>query len=541
MKKVSIKTKLVFFGSILMTVSAIILSWYFLTSASNLLRNELIKRGMEITHNLAYTSRDGILTENLFHELDSLIEAAMLNPDIVFVALLNKHGKVLAHTQPKEIGKSTRLNQCTICHGALAHTDPKKMSSVYRELTKKIFLSKDTVCLGEKEETIHFGRAVAISTDKKSLIEEAEGLDTEKPGVIGAVLLGISLKGIHVRTNNILKVSLGIILILVVIGIALSFFFSSRITTPIISLTKTSHAISSGDLGNRVEIKTNDEIGELAVSFNQMAENLKKAMDELSIEKKSLEQKVQKRTQELEEANIELKTRAEELESVNKELDAFTYSASHDLKEPLRGIASFSQFLLEDYADKLDNTGKNYLKRLIASAVRMKTLIDDLLALSRISRIKNPYTSVDSGKLVREAIKGLRAIIDEKGAKIKIDNELPFVFCDEVKIRSVFYNLISNAIKYNDKKCPEIEIGSDEQGADGAVFFVKDNGIGIKEEHFDDIFGIFKRLHGKDEYGGGTGVGLAIVKRVINDHGGKVWVKSTSGEGSMFCFNIPRN
>ncbi|MEK9149240.1 MAG: ATP-binding protein, partial [Candidatus Desantisbacteria bacterium] len=202
---------------------------------------------------------------------------------------------------------------------------------------------------------------------------------------------------------------------------------------------------------------------------------------------------------------------------------------------------SFSQFLLEDYADKLDETGKDYLKRLSASANRMKSLIDDLLALSRISRIKNPYTSVDANKLVKEVLKQLKPIIEEKNVKVEIDDELPFIYCDEVKIKEVFHNLISNAVKYNVQKQPRIEIGIEERLVDGisqSVFFVKDNGIGIEEKYFEEIFGIFKRLHLKDEYGGGTGAGLAIVKRVITDHGGHVWVKSTPGQGSTFYFSI---
>ncbi|MFH1897284.1 MAG: ATP-binding protein [Candidatus Desantisbacteria bacterium] len=517
MKRVSIKTKLVFFSSILMVAGAIILSWYFLTSASNLLRNELIKKGIETVRNLSYTSREGILTKNLFKELNPLIEAAMYDKDIAYVTIIDRNGNVLADSRPEEVGKES-----------------------VGEIIKGAILSKEPVCLKEAKGIITLGTSVEVGEKKQTILEEAGELEKDQTGPIGAVLIGVSLKDLHLRISNMLRISLPITIGLIIIGIIFAFLFSRRITNPILSLTETAHAISNGDLEKRVDVKTNDEIGELAASFNHMTINLKKAMDELELEKKSLEQRVNERTQELGDVNVKLKTRAEELEAVNKELDSFTYSASHDLKEPLRGIQSFSQFILEDYADKLDDTGKDYLKRLSNSAIRMKSLIDDLLSLSRISRIKNPYTSVDSGKLVRETIKGLRSIIEEKGAKIEIDDELPRVFCDEIKIQSVFHNLISNAIKYNDKKSPKIEIGVEGQKEDGVVFFVKDNGIGIKEEHFDNIFGIFKRLHGKDEYGGGTGAGLAIVKRVINDHGGKTWVKSTFGEGSVFYFSLPR-
>ncbi|MFH1612224.1 MAG: ATP-binding protein [bacterium] len=252
---------------------------------------------------------------------------------------------------------------------------------------------------------------------------------------------------------------------------------------------------------------------------------------------------VDKDITERKQAEVELKTHTETLESVNKELDSFVYTASHDLKEPLRGIDTFSQFILEDYSDKLDDTGKDYLKRISASINRMQNLIDDLLALSRISRIKNPYTSVDSGNLVKSVIKRLKYFVEEKNVKIEIDDELPFIFCDEVKIKEVFYNLILNAIKYNNKSNPEIEIGvvvNNQIPTTEHQFFIRDNGIGIPKEHFETIFQIFKRLHARDEYGGGTGAGLAIVKKIIDEHNGKIWLKSEESKGTTFFFTISK-
>lgn len=251
-------------------------------------------------------------------------------------------------------------------------------------------------------------------------------------------------------------------------------------------------------------------------------------------------------------AEERIKQYTKELEAMNEELDSFTYTASHDLKEPLRGIETFSQFLLEDYQDKLDDRGKDYLNRISDSVIRMKNLIEDLLALSRISRIKNPYTLVDSGELVEDVIQRLKFVIEEKNVKIEIDDELPFLLCDEVKMKEVFYNLTSNAIKYNDKPGPVIEIGTRKETvrgssdspipplADSICFFVRDNGIGIKKEHFDLIFQIFRRLHGHKDYGGGTGAGLAIVKKIIDEHQGKIWVESQEGKGTTFFFAIPK-
>ncbi|MEK7273862.1 MAG: hypothetical protein AAB110_01265, partial [Candidatus Desantisbacteria bacterium] len=208
--RANIVTKLGLLISILMIGMAIVLSWYFLTSSSKLLHEELVKRGIEIACNLSSTSKDGILTENLFHELDSLIEAARLNTDIAFVAILNRYGRILAHTDSKEIGK------------------------VYRDKSiQKALLSKKAVLLGESKGIIRFVEVVRIDKNKNDLTENAEELDTEDSRVVGTILLGISLKGLQAKTNNILQVSSWVILLLVVMGVILSFFFSTRITAPI--------------------------------------------------------------------------------------------------------------------------------------------------------------------------------------------------------------------------------------------------------------------------------------------------------------------
>lgn len=233
----------------------------------------------------------------------------------------------------------------------------------------------------------------------------------------------------------------------------------------------------------------------------------------------------------------ERKKAEEELKAVNQELESFTYTASHDLKEPLRSLETFSQFLVEDYADKLDDEGKDYLKRIGAGAARMRNLIDDLLALSRISRIKNPYESVDSETLVKDALKRLKASLEEKSTKVTVDDELPHIHCDTTKMKEVFYNLIMNAMKYNDKPDPSIEIGT----KDKTTFFVKDNGKGIDKQYQDLIFQPFKRGPGAKESSAGSGVGLALVKKIIEEHKGRIWVESEPGRGSTFYFTLPQH
>ncbi|MBE9052889.1 GAF domain-containing protein [Nostocales cyanobacterium LEGE 11386] len=227
-----------------------------------------------------------------------------------------------------------------------------------------------------------------------------------------------------------------------------------------------------------------------------------------------------------------------ELERSNNELDAFAYIASHDLKEPLRGIHNYSNFLIEDYGETLDEEGKTKLKTLIRLTQRMEDLIDSLLLFSRLGRVDLSMQLTDINSVVHRSLDLLSARIEEMQVQIIIPRSLPTVYCDRVQIVEVFNNLIANAIKYNDKTEKWIEIGYIDESPAPMVFYVRDNGIGIQEKHFEAIFRIFKRLHGPSKYGGGTGAGLTIVKKIVERHGGKIWVESTYGEGSTFYFTL---
>ncbi len=313
--------------------------------------------------------------------------------------------------------------------------------------------------------------------------------------------------------NNLLIISL-LFLVLVVIT---AIIIARSISSPIRELTNISGVIAKGDFSARVKVKSDDEIGELADTFNKMADNLVIAKNKLE------EQKLL-------------------LQKANKELDSFVYTASHDLRAPLRGISSFASFLEEDYKDKLDEEGREYLMEIRDGASRMSQLIEDLLQLSRISRIKNPYEDVDISQMVDSVIKRLNFDIVEKNVDLKIQDNLPVIYCDRIKLSEVFLNLINNAIKFSskdNKERPRVEVGFSEE-EDCHKFYVKDNGIGIDPKNHKDVFGIFKRLHNTKEYEG-TGAGLSIVKRVIEDHKGKIWVESELGKGAAFCFSIPKN
>ncbi len=248
-----------------------------------------------------------------------------------------------------------------------------------------------------------------------------------------------------------------------------------------------------------------------------------------------------KQTEEqVQQLNQQLKEQILELDRSNKELDDFAYIVSHDLKEPLRGIRMQSRFLMEDYEDRLDENGKRKLTRLQTLSQKMTDLLDALLYYSRVGRTELSLQETDLNEVITEIQDRFHEVSQENQVEFRIPQLLPHIICDSIRVSELFHNLISNAVKYNDKAKKWIEIGWQNQEAGPPVFSVRDNGIGIREEQIDSIFRIFKRLHEQDQFGGGTGVGLTFVEKIIQRHGGKIWVESTFGEGTTFYFTLQK-
>jgi PAS domain S-box-containing protein len=236
-----------------------------------------------------------------------------------------------------------------------------------------------------------------------------------------------------------------------------------------------------------------------------------------------------------------------ELTRSNQELDDFAYIASHDLKEPLRGIHNYATFLMEDYADKLDDSGREKLETLQRLTQRMDGLLDALLEFSRVGRGEFVAKDTNMGEVLEEVLESIRITIEESGVEIRIPRPLPYVRGDRVLLGEVLRNLITNAMKYNDKALKWIEIGYVRPGeagwpvtftAPGIAIYVRDNGIGIAEKHHEAVFRMFKRLHARDAFGGGTGVGLTIVKKIVERHAGQIWIDSVPEVGTTFYFSL---
>ena len=236
-------------------------------------------------------------------------------------------------------------------------------------------------------------------------------------------------------------------------------------------------------------------------------------------------------------AERELQETAAKLARSNADLEQFAYVASHDLKEPLRAISGSVQILQERYRARLDAGAEEVIKHTVDGATRMQTLIDDLLKYSRLATREAPLERSDCSEIVQEVIANLESLIEESKAVVTY-GPLPVVTGDRIQLLQVFQNLISNGIKYRSQRTPKIHINAEERSNEW-VFSVSDNGIGIAPQYADRIFRIFQRLHTRREYPG-TGIGLAICKKIVERHGGRIWVESELEEGSMFYFTLPK-
>jgi PAS domain S-box-containing protein len=241
----------------------------------------------------------------------------------------------------------------------------------------------------------------------------------------------------------------------------------------------------------------------------------------------------------IEKLNADLQTHTRQLEEANKELEAFSYSVSHDLRAPLRHIDGFVKMLVKQSGPQLDERGKRYLDIIADSAHRMGALIDDLLVFSRMSRAELRFSRVSSDALVHEAVEGIQTEINGRHINWKID-ALPEVDADPAMLQQVWVNLISNAVKYTRPRDPaKIDIGCADSGNGEYVFFVHDNGVGFDMQYAHKLFGVFQRLHRAEEFEG-TGIGLANVSRIVHRHGGRVWAEAKPDAGATFYFSLPK-
>jgi signal transduction histidine kinase len=331
-----------------------------------------------------------------------------------------------------------------------------------------------------------------------------------------------NLEGIRNWRNGVL---IAMIVAFFTMAVVLAVLIRNAVNRPLAVLAASCRRITQGNFTERIEPKGPKDIRAIAADVEDMRQRI---VDELDGSRS---------------ARAALDEQAEELRRSNAELEQFAYVASHDLQEPLRKVASFCQLLEKRYGDKLDERGVEYIGFAVDGAKRMQVLINDLLTFSRVGRLNATNTEVDLNAVVDAAVHNISTAIEESGAEIVRPSEpLPHIDGDPTLLIMVWQNLLGNAVKFRRQGVtPRIVVEYRSQ-TDGDVenwlFTVSDNGIGISEEFVDKVFVIFQRLHGRDTYSG-TGIGLALCKKIIEHHGGNIWIDTSYTDGTRFCFTLP--
>jgi signal transduction histidine kinase len=364
-----------------------------------------------------------------------------------------------------------------------------------------------------------------IHTDERKLSNELEKLLNE---VQSFTQKSMANAKDYEKTTELVLWTIFLLSLLIGLGLAVSIIQS--INRPLGSLLKATHEIGGGNLSVKLDETSRDELGELSREFNRMSGQLSEARAKLEEQSQVLRY------------NLDLTAQQKkDLEKVNQELDRFVHTVSHDIRSPLMGISWYADFLKNHHYDGLDQKGKDSIEGICRGVDRANALIKDLLDLTRISRIRNPYQSTSIKVMVDDVLANLDYKIKQNNVDLEVPSDLPMIICDPIKLKEVFLNLLTNAIKFASGRPgvqPVIRIEMKET-ADAYEFMVKDNGIGIAPEHHQEIFDIFKRLDVSEKYEG-TGAGLSIVKSVIDDHGGRIWVVSDGKHGSEFHFTVPK-
>jgi len=334
--------------------------------------------------------------------------------------------------------------------------------------------------------------------------------------ITGQRQLALTRLSSSVEVLDIVGIASAVALILVVLAFGVS--LRAAAIAPLSRLADDARKVVSGDFEHEVDPSGPKEIHALAVDVNRMRDRILRELSAV-------------RT-----ANIELASRASDLERSNAELEQFAYVASHDLQEPLRKVASFCQLLQRRYIGQLDARADQYIEFAVDGAKRMQALIDDLLAFSRVGRGDRQLAPVSSASALSQARVNLTAELRKSAAVIET-TELPTVLAEFSLLTSVFQNLIGNAVKFRTDEPPRIRITAERQD-DWWLFSVADNGIGVPSEYADRIFVIFQRLHDRATYAG-TGIGLAMCRKIVEHFGGRIWLDASYQNGAKFCFTLP--
>ncbi len=398
------------------------------------------------------------------------------------------------------------------------------VSCCLRDVNGRVMMEKGQVSC---DDTASYTRTLASATGSAAQQTAPSPDPASQESVLGELSIDVSRGRLHAALNRCERVmSAAVLTSMCFVSLFFVLTVEALVARPLRALVSGMHAITrQGNLFHRIYMDHEDEFGQLAGAFNQMADELKQVVVR-DRDLESVAEHEHKRALVLGKAN-------RDLDHINKELRDFAQIVSHDLKAPLRGIRSLTDWIVNDYGDQFDEEGKAQVGLLAGRVQRMENLIDGILEYSRAGYHCGTCEDVDLNRIIADVIED---IAPPRHIHISVKNTLPIVHLHKTKIIQVFQNLISNAVKYNDKPIGVISVNYQDQG-DLWQFSVTDNGIGIKEQHYERIFNIFETLSSQ-ERPDSTGVGLAVVKRIIEGWGGRIWVRSRVGEGSIFVFTL---
>jgi len=469
----------------------------------------LFERMMRITEEIGFESlnpsRKQYLLDHAKYVKDGFDQVADLSARAI---LEGKETAQLQMEQDLPVEKKQKLFQ-TLKLLAIIEQAHIKYDNLIGEMFTVLHTGEYQLSLGDLDEVQE--RERILSTDLKDFSNKVKSFTQDSL---------IRAESYQVMARFILRVSFWMS---VCISLVFTLLIIRTMSRPLNRLVLAAHQIGDGEFDINLKEDSKDEIGEVSHAFNTMAKRISDITSKLAKNLKITQD--QKR----------------DLEKVNRELDDFAHTVSHDIRAPLTGITGYAAYIERYYLDGLDKKGRSCVSGIRKGVKRLNNLIEDLLTLTRISRVKNPYECVQPKELIDSVCERLEYAIRENKVKTQIQEYIPVIVCDKIKMKEVFLNLVNNAIKFstkNNKKRPCIEIGYRDKD-EWHEFYVKDNGIGIAKKDHDKIFEIFQKVHDPSEYSG-TGAGLSIVKRIIEDHGGTIRVESDMGKGACFRFTISK-
>jgi len=559
--RIGIKEKLL--GSYILILLIIIIASIIILSRVFLLQNFVTET---LNHPLTVT-RAAIKTEVLVVEMHRTMK------DITLINDTDLEKQFLSIINQKE---TEILSEFNIIDKQILGEEGKKLSAKARQYFLEWKPVRNMVITLMHSGDKHAARAITMNEGAAHVNRVLNALtNIEEYASYKAMAFARDSRDIATNTQILI---ISFLVFICLLGVWIIWYLSVSITNRISLISQAAKKMASGDMNQRIKVSGKDELSLMADTFNTMITQIKffynsmeakvvertieleKANADLQELKAKLEENVSAKTldlaekveeldksqkamlfmvEDLNDTSRELRDKQEKLASANKELEAFAYSVSHDLRAPLRAINGFTNVLLEEYVNNLDDEGKRIGNIIRQNAIKMGQLIDDLLSFSRIGRKEMHFSDIDMEELASSVYQEIISTEQTGDVEFSIA-DLPRISGDLSMIRQVWVNLLSNAVKFSSrKKKIEIHVGFTEN-EDSVVFFVKDNGAGFDMQFKDKLFGVFQRLHHQKEFDG-TGVGLALVQRIIQRHKGDVWAEGKTEKGATFYFSIPKN